>query len=74
MYRLPALKLERSTEITGGNDTALWGDKIVSIGYRLGIYDLDLREVAVVDMPKPDPNLRSGTVAAGHCASSATRR
>lgn len=59
LYRLPALKLERSTEITGGNDTALWGDKIVSIGYRLGIYDLDLREIAVVDMPKPDPNLRS---------------
>lgn len=59
VYRLPGLKLERSTEIIGGNDTALWGDKIVSIGYRLGIYDLDLREIAVVDMPKPDPNLRS---------------
>jgi hypothetical protein len=59
VYRLPALKLERSSEITGGNDTALWGDKIVSIGYRLGIYDLDLREIAVVEMPKPDPNLRS---------------
>ena len=59
VYRLPGLKFERSTEITGGNDTALWGDKIVSIGYRLGIYDLDLREIAVVDMPKPDPNLRS---------------
>lgn len=56
VYRLPGLKLERKTEITGGNDTALWGDKIVSIGNRLGIYDLDLREVAVVDMPKPDPD------------------
>jgi uncharacterized protein len=59
VYRLPGLKLERSTEIIGGNDTALWGEKIVSIGYRLGIYDLDLREIAVVEMPKPDPNLRS---------------
>lgn len=59
VYRLPGLKLERSTSITGGNDTALWGDRIVSIGYRLGIYDLELREIAVVDMPKPDPNLRS---------------
>jgi hypothetical protein len=59
VYRLPGLKLERSTEITGGNDTALWGDKIVSIGYRLGIYDLDLRKIAVVDMPKANPNLRS---------------
>jgi hypothetical protein len=59
VYRLPTLKLERSTEITGGNDTALWGDKIVSIGYRLGIYDLDLREIAVVEMPKSDPKLHS---------------
>lgn len=58
VYRLPGLKLERSTSITGGNDTALWGDKIVSIGNRLGIYDLELREIAVVDMPKPDPALR----------------
>lgn len=59
VYRLPDLKLERSTEITGGNDTALWSDKIVSIGYRLGIYDLDLREIAIVDMPKPNPDLHS---------------
>lgn len=59
VYRLPGLKFERSIDIVGGNDTALWGDKIVSIGYRLGIYDMDLREIAVLDMPKPDPNLRS---------------
>jgi uncharacterized protein len=59
VYRLPALKLERSTEITGGNETALWGDKIVSVGDRLGIYDMDLREMAVVDLPKPDPSLEA---------------
>lgn len=58
VYRLPALQLERTAQITGGNDTALWGDKIVSIGYRLGIYDLDLRQIAVVDLPVPDPSLR----------------
>jgi hypothetical protein len=58
VYTLPGLKFERSVEITGGKDTALWGDKIVSIGYKLGIYDLDLREIAVVEMPEPDPNLR----------------
>lgn len=59
VYRLPGLRLERIAEITGGNDTALWGDKIVSIGYRLGIYDLDLREIALVEMPKADPGSRA---------------
>jgi hypothetical protein len=58
VYRLPGLKLEHSTEIIGGNDTSLWNDKIVSIGFQLGIYDLQLRQMALVDMPARDPDSR----------------
>jgi hypothetical protein len=59
VYSLPGLKLERSAEITGGDDTTLWGDKIVSVGHQLGLYDLDLRKIAAIDLPKSDPNLHS---------------
>lgn len=60
VYSLPDLKFERSTEITGGygHNIAVWGDKIVSVDHQLGIYDLDLREIAVVDLPKSAPDLR----------------
>ncbi len=60
IYSLPALKLEKTVEITGGNETVLWGDKILSIGFSLGIYDLNLRTIALVDMPAPDPGGRGG--------------
>lgn len=60
VYRIPELKLERQSEIIGGNDTALWGDKIVSIGRQLGIYDSKLRELALVDIPKSDEKHKSG--------------
>jgi hypothetical protein len=59
VYRFPGLRFQRSTEIVGGNETVLWKDKLVSIGYRLGIYDLDLREIALVDMPPRDPSSRN---------------
>ena len=59
VYRLPGLRFQRSTEIVGGNETVLWKDKLVSIGYRLGIYDLELREIAIVDMPPRDPSSRN---------------
>jgi hypothetical protein len=59
VYRLPELTLEHSAEIIGGNETALWGDRIVSVGYQLGIYDLSLREIAVVDIPRPDANINA---------------
>ncbi len=64
IYSLPALELQKSAEIVGGNETVLWGDKIVSIGDRLGIYDLNLRKIALVDMPARDPEIR-GTCIAG---------
>lgn len=64
VYGLPALKPQKSAEIFGGNDTAVWGNKIVSIGSRLGIYGLDLREIAVLDPPPRDPGL-GGTCIAG---------
>lgn len=59
VYRIPDLKLERQSEIIGGNDTALWGDKIVSIGRQLGIYDFELREHALIDIPKADEKHKS---------------
>lgn len=51
VYGLPGLELEKSAEIAGGNDLALWGNKIVSVSFSLGIYQPDLRKIAVVDMP-----------------------
>jgi hypothetical protein len=64
VYSLPALTLQKSGEIAGGNETILWKDRIVSIGERLGIYDLELRKIALVDMPPRDPGTR-GTCIAG---------
>lgn len=51
VYGLPSLKLERSAEITGGNDIALWGNNIVAVSFSLGIHGPDLRKIAAVDMP-----------------------
>jgi hypothetical protein len=64
VYSLPALTLQKSGEIAGGNETILWKNRIVSIGERLGIYDLDLRKTALVDMPPRDADTR-GTCIAG---------
>lgn len=63
-YALPSLKPQKSAEIIGGNETAVWGNKIVSIGTRLGIYGSDLREIAVVDMPPRDADTRGTCIAA----------
>lgn len=57
VYSLPGLKLERNVEIAGGPHFALWGEKIVSLGYKLRIHDLDFKEIAVMDMPEGVPNL-----------------
>jgi hypothetical protein len=65
IYSLPALKLEKTAEITGGNETALWENKIVSIGLSLGIYDLNLRKVAQMDMPPRDAESRNQTCGGG---------
>lgn len=50
-YKLPGLEPEKSAAIVGGNDLALWGNKIVSVSFSLGVYGPDLRQIAVVDMP-----------------------
>ncbi|HEX5055405.1 MAG TPA: hypothetical protein VFX02_02800 [Gammaproteobacteria bacterium] len=55
VYSLPSLQLEKSVAIAGGSDTALWENKIVSVGLHLGIYSFDLDRIATVDMPLRDP-------------------
>ncbi len=57
VYSLPGLKLQRSTDITGGSKIASWGEKIVSLGYQLSIHDRDFNEIAVMNIPKGDPSL-----------------
>lgn len=64
VYKLPGLEPEKSAEIAGGNDLALWGNKIVSVSFSLGIYEPDLRKIAVVDMPSREAGGR-GTCSGG---------
>jgi hypothetical protein len=59
VFRLPSLKIEQTTTITGGQSTALWNGKIVSLGSKLGIHDLDLHQIAQVDLPPRNPKYQN---------------
>lgn len=51
VFELPTLKIVKSVEIVGGNDTQSWEGKILSLGYDLAAYDDDLNEVFKISLP-----------------------
>lgn len=57
-FRLPDLKLERTKKIAGGRETQLWKSMIVTLGRKLAIYDSQLAQIAVSDLPPRDPAAR----------------
>jgi uncharacterized protein YecT (DUF1311 family) len=48
---LPTLKLVKSVEIVGGNDTQSWDGKILSLGHDLAAYDNELNEIFKISLP-----------------------
>ena len=62
VYRLPDLVLERSTEITGTVEAQLWGERIVTVGNQLTVYDLDLRLIAAADLPPRYPDINANCI------------
>lgn len=51
VLELPTLKIVKSGEIVGGNDTQSWKGKILSLGYDLAAYDNDLDELFKITLP-----------------------
>jgi uncharacterized protein len=52
IFELPSLKILKSVDIVGGNDVQFWQGKILSLGYNLAAYDLELKEQFKIDLPK----------------------
>ena len=51
VFELPTLKIVKSLEIAGGNDTQPWDGKLLSLGYDLVAYDDDLNESFKISLP-----------------------
>jgi hypothetical protein len=52
IFELPSLKIIKSVEIIGGNDTKWWDGKILSLGYELAAYDTNLNPLFKISLPQ----------------------
>ncbi|MEQ1590596.1 MAG: lysozyme inhibitor LprI family protein [Gallionella sp.] len=64
IFELPNLKVLKTIDIVGANDVQFWQGKILSLGYNLAAYDLELNTQFEISLPTRERGINNASCAA----------